>query len=276
MIQIQDVTFSYKKELYLFKDLSLSLELGKIYGLLGKNGAGKSTLLKIVNGLLYPQKGTCTFADIACAERHPAVLSNIFYIPEEFELPAINMDAFVKYNAPFYPSFSIEQYETYLQEFEMKCNKKLHKLSFGQKKKFLIAFGIATNTQVLILDEPTNGLDIPSKSQFRKIMASSVDESKMILISTHQVRDLSQLIDHIIVLENGTVLFSQNTGDISDKLSFGHVKNTNEKEVFYSEPVLGGHSAIYRKGQQETDIDIELLFNAIVTNHTVINEALLK
>jgi len=274
MIELKNITFSYKKSESLLQDLSLHLEAGKIYGLLGKNGAGKTTLLKILTGLLNPQCGISTTFGIPAIERKPEVLQKIFYIPEEFELPSISSDKFIEINAPFYSAFSKEQFDAYIKEFEIGSFNNLKKVSFGQKKKFLIAFAIATNAQVLIFDEPTNGLDIPSKSQFRKIMASSIDEQRMVIISTHQVRDLSQLIDHIIVLENGNIIFSETTFDITSKLSFGHLKSANDAEVYYSEPSLGGHSAIFKNEGQETELDIELFFNAIISNHPAINQAI--
>ena len=224
MIQIKNLSFGYKRKSYLFDDLSLHIPMGNIYGLLGRNGAGKTTLLKQMVGLLFPSKGECLIFDKPSQERLPEVLSEIYFIPEEFQLPSITMNAFTKMHAPFYPKFDHELLTNYLNEFEINTNAKLTSLSYGQKKKFLIAFGLATKTKILILDEPTNGLDIPSKSQFRRIIASSMDEKRSIVISTHQVRDLASLIDHIIILESGKVVFNQNTLEISSKLSFVQTK----------------------------------------------------
>lgn len=274
MIELENATFRYEKGNAVLENLNLAIETGNIYGLLGKNGAGKSTLLKIITGLLYPQQGKSITFGIPAKNRNANILQKIFYIPEEFELPAISSDAFVEINAPFYPAFSTEQYNSLLKEFEIEEFKNLQKLSFGQKKKFIIAFAVATNTQILILDEPTNGLDIPSKSQFRKIMASAINEQKIIVISTHQVRDLSQLIDHIIILDNGKIIFSESIHAITSKLSFGKLKDKDNAVVYYSEPTLGGHSAVFKKQGQDTEINIELFFNAVISNHPLINQAI--
>lgn len=271
MIGIKDLSFGYKKNKLLFNNLNLSIQKGNIYGLLGRNGAGKTTLLKQIMGLLFPEKGECLVFEKPANERLPEILDKIYFIPEEFELPSVSMDLFVKLHAPFYQGFDSELYKKYLSEFEISANSKLNSLSYGQKKKFLIAFGLATKTQILILDEPTNGLDIPSKSQFRKIMATSMDEERCIIISTHQVRDLASLLDHIIILENGKAIFDQSTVDISSKLSFVQTRDLTDLEVIYSEEVLGGHAVVCRKNGEETKIDLELLFNGVVSNTEKVN-----
>ena len=271
MVDINDLSFGYRKNRPLFNNLNLHLPTGNIYGLLGKNGAGKTTLLKHIVGLLYPQKGDCCVMEQSTKLRSPEVLSEIYFIPEEFQLPAINIKLFVKLHAPFYPRFSQTDFEKYLYEFAVDETAIVGNLSYGQKKKFLISFGLATNTKLLILDEPTNGLDIPSKSQFRKIIASSMDEQRSIIISTHQVRDLSSLIDHIIILDSGKVVFQQSTYDITSKLAFGQSKNTDASNVIYHEEVLGGYAVISRVDGEETQIDMELLFNGVTANPMVIN-----
>lgn len=266
MIQIENLSFGYKKNRLLFDNLSLQIPMGNIYGLLGRNGAGKTTLLKHILGLLFPSNGKCMVFDKPAGDRLPKILSDIYFIPEEFVLPPVTMDTFVKLHAPFYPGFSGEMYNKYLTEFEINDNSKLNSLSYGQKKKFLIAFGLATQTRILILDEPTNGLDIPSKSQFRKIIASSMTEERSIIISTHQVRDLASLIDHIVILESGKIIFHKGTEEISSKLSFVQARDLTGLEVLYKEDVLGGHAVMCRKNGEETEIDLELLFNGVVSN----------
>lgn len=271
MIEIKNLTFGYKKKHILFNNLRLNVKQGSIYGLLGKNGAGKTTLLKHICGLLFPDKGECLLFEKPAKNRLPSSLSNIFFLPEEFDLPRIRMNDFVSINSPFYPQFDKTLFLNYLNELEVDENFKLSSLSYGQKKKFLIAFGLAANTSVLLLDEPTNGLDIPSKSQFRKIIASSVNETRSIIISTHQVRDLSSLIDHIIILDNGKIVFNHSSFEISSKISFGHSKDFDQPDILYSEEILGGQAVICRRKGSETVIDLELLFNGVITNTDLIN-----
>ena len=220
MVEINNLTFRYGRN-QVFDDISLSLGSGKIYGLLGENGVGKTTLLRIICGLLYPKAGNCKVFGSEAQLRLPAVLQEIFYIPEDFALPAVNILAYACRNGAFYPKFNLQQYKDYLQEFNVPVQRKFTELSFGQRKKALIAFALAANTKLLLLDEPTNGLDIPSKSQFRRLVANALTDDNTFVISTHQVRDLENLIDPIIILEHNEVLLNHSVEEISRKFDFG-------------------------------------------------------
>lgn len=268
MISIDNLSFSYGKKKPVFKGLTLSLKEGNVYGLLGKNGAGKSSLLRNIAGLLFPTSGSCTVNGFDTQARHPGFLQELYYLPEEFYAPPIKIKDFVTTYAPFYPNFSLKQFLEYLEEFKISDNEKFSELSLGQKKKALIGFGLATNTKVLIMDEPTNGLDIPSKSQFRKIIASVATEERIIVISTHQVRDLDSLIDPIIILDNSEILLHATTEEIAEKLSFKTVNDvTNHEQVLYSEHSIRGFSVVLPNTNHEhTKVDLELLFNAALVN----------
>ncbi len=271
MVEIKKLNFGYRKNRLLFNNLDLSLPLGNIYGLFGKNGAGKTTLLKQITGLLFPTSGECHVFGIPSSQRSPDVLQDIIIIPEEFNLPSIRGFSFAKINGAFYPGFNKSEFKNLLNEFQVDGNERLNDLSYGQKKKFLIAFGIATQVRLLILDEPTNGLDIPSKSQFRKIMASSIEENRLVIISTHQVRDLATLIDHVIILDEGKIKFFQSVSEISKCLSFGILKESEKEEIIYSEEVFGGTSAVFKNRGRETEVDLELLFNGVIHKGIEIN-----
>ena len=265
MIEINNLTFSYQKNQNLFNNLSLSLELGNIYGLLGKNGAGKTTLLRLLTGMLYPEEGECLIDGIDAAQRTPEILQEIYVVPEEYDIEPVSINTFCKIYSPFYPKFSYNDFEKFAQELEIDTDKKLHKMSYGQKKKFLISFGLATNASYIIMDEPTNGLDIPSKSQFRKIIASSVNEERCFIISTHQVRDLENLIDPIVIIENGEITFKQTIENISKLLSFEEIKNQDENDVIFAEGIEGRKKGVViNKNSKQTQVDIELLFNAVI------------
>jgi ABC-2 type transport system ATP-binding protein len=273
MIQISNLTFGYSKKHLLFKNLNLSLKAGHIYGLLGKNGAGKSTLLKNIAGLAFPLKGLCTVKGFETSKRLPAFLQEIFFIPEEMYLPALTPAQFVKSTAHFYPNFHYDDFLKMLNEFEVPADSRLNKLSFGQQKKVMIAFGLATNTSLLIMDEPTNGLDIPSKSQFRKIIASALTDQRCIIISTHQVRDLDSLIDSLIVLHKQEIILNSSLDTISEKLKFTNSSSANGRETLYTEENLGGINTIMANTDESfSKVDMELLFNALITdNKSVIN-----
>ena len=264
MIKINNLNFGYSKHKPLFKNMTMQLGNGHIYGLLGKNGAGKSSLLKNIAGLVYAQSGTLEVLGFNPADRKPALLEQICFIPEEFHLPSVRIDAYVKANAVFYKNFDHNYFSTLLKEFDIPASNKLINMSYGQKKKFIIAFGLATKARVIIMDEPTNGLDIPSKAQFRKIMASALTEESCIIISTHQVRDLDNLIDTVIMLDENDVALKASVDEITEKLTFKRVKEIDES-VIYAEPSLSGYNAVLPNYHQEdSKLDMELLFNAIL------------
>ena len=268
MIHLNSVSFGYSRQKQLFENLNLRLEPGHIYGLLGKNGAGKSSLLRLMAGLLFPQNGTLQVAGFEPCHRKPSFLQGIFFIPEEIFLPPVSVQKYMDTMAPFYPNFRVEQFRNSLKEFEVPFDSKLMSLSYGQKKKVLISFGLATNTRALIMDEPTNGLDIPSKSQFRKLVVSALESYRTILISTHQVRDLDNLIDSVIIMDESQILLHQPLEKISERLRFATLVETGEnEEVLFAEPNLKGFSVVMENPlMQESRVDLEKLFNAVMRN----------
>lgn len=269
MIDIKNLEFSYSSKTKLLSELSLQLEAGRIHGLLGKNGEGKSTLLKLISGLDFPMKGEMNVLGYEPRKRHPEMLQEIFLLPEEFPQVTLSIENFEKVYAPFYPKFSTEQFNQYLKEFEVDSKKsELNKLSHGQKKKVMIAFGLAANTKLLLMDEPTNGLDIPSKGQFRRMVASAIDDDRCMVISTHQVRDLDSLIDSITIMEGHEIVFNETTENITKKLLFKvYDRNETDKSIIYSEESLRGFYQVRENiTGEESKLDIELLFNAIITD----------
>lgn len=268
MIQIENLSFGYNKKKLLYNDLSLSIEEGSIYGLLGKNGAGKSTFLKNLIGLLFPLSGNITVNGFSPKKRLPSFLETIYLIPEEVNVPPLTMQEYKKLFAPFYPKFNDEQFFDYLKQLEVNEEGKLNTLSFGQQKKFIIAFALACNTKVLLLDEPTNGLDIPSKIRFRKLISSVFTEDKIIFISTHQIRDLDNLIDHVIIVDNGDLLLNSSIEVISEKLSFRTVNEVlDSTKVLYKEESLKGATIVVENTEGENSkVNLEHLFNAITEN----------
>lgn len=266
MVEIKNLGFGYTDE-KLFSELNLTLEPGNIYGLLGRNGAGKTSLLKLIAGLLFPDQGQCRTLGVTPRHRLPAMLADIFYLPEEFHLPAMVPLGYRRLYAPFYPQFSAQRFEGYLDEFGLPRDKKLTAFSYGQKKKFLLAFGLATEARLVLLDEPTNGLDIPSKSQFRRIVAAALTEERTFLISTHQVRDMEHLIDPVIVIEDGRIIFKQSLEEVARRLRITLQMNEPDPDtVLYAEKVLGGYSVVTEgTGGEDASIDLEVLFNLVTT-----------
>lgn len=271
MIEIKNMSFGYHRKKLLYKNLNLELNAGSIYGLLGRNGAGKSTLLKNLIGLLFPIAGSISVNGFSPKKRLPSFLETVYFIPEEVYVPSLTAAKYVNLFSPFYPAFNREQLMNYLKTLEVDTESKLNKLSFGQQKKFIIAFALACNTKLLLLDEPTNGLDIPSKKRFRKLIASAMHDDRMIFISTHQIRDLDNMIDRVIIIENGELLVNASLDDIGEKLCFKNVEVLPEgTAVLYEEDSLKGKSIVTKNTRNEnTKVNLEHLFNAVSENPSI-------
>ena len=272
MIKVDNLSFGYGSD-SLFRNLSLNLEPGNIYGLLGLNGAGKSSLLKLMTGLLFPRSGELSSLGYEPTRRDPGFLSQIFFLHEEMNAPNVTAQEYIHIHTPFYPNFDHQAFQRYLQEFELPAERKLIELSHGQKKKFLLSFGLACNSSLLVLDEPTNGLDIPSKGQFRRLVAEAVTEERIFIISTHQVRDVESLVDSIVILHEGTVLFNHSMADVSARIKMTQVAtrpDDNAPGLLYCEPVVGGFWTVWKNETNEDSlIDLEILFNTTIAHPEV-------
>lgn len=264
MIAIQKLNFCYSKKRPLFKNMDMDLKNGHIYGLLGKNGEGKSTLLKNILGLVYPQSGKVEVLGHNPARREPSLLREISFIPEEFYLPPVMSAQFIRANATFYPKFDQTYFEELLHEFDIPVQQKLADMSYGQKKKYIISFGLATHTRLVVMDEPTNGLDIPSKAQFRKVMASALTDDRCFIISTHQVRDLENLIDAIIILDENKIALNASLLDVTTKVSFKKVGELRESVIYSEASLMGYNSILENREGEDTKVDLELLFNGVL------------
>jgi ABC-2 type transport system ATP-binding protein len=268
MITINHLDFWYRRKEKLFEDLSLELEPGHIYGLLGKNGAGKTTLLKIMSGLSFPRGGDVQLDQWIPSQRDPLFLQEVFFLPEEIWFPRIRSSGLVRLFASFYPAFDERQFEDGLDRLEVDSGMQLGRLSFGQRKKALIAFALACNTRFLFLDEPTNGLDIPSKAALRSLLSSMWSEDRTIILSTHQVRDLQNLIDHVLILSDRKILLNESLDTLADHLSFHHSSTPPDHPgILFTWKTEMGHSCILPVAEGEPGIvDIETLFMASLQN----------
>lgn len=266
MVTIRNLEFGYRRD-PLFSGLDLDLNPGNIYGLLGRNGTGKTTLLKVITGQLFPRAGELNVLGHTPGDRVPSMLADVYFLPEEFYLPAMKAADYMKAYAPFYPRFNSEAFLRQLEEFELPADRNLNTLSYGQKKKALLAFAMSTGVSLILLDEPTNGLDIPSKAQFRRLITGSLREDQAIMVSTHQVRDMENMIDPVIILDDGKIILNRNMNEIASKLSMKMFRSEPEEgEVLYAEKVLGGYAAVVEEPSDEFALDLEVLFNTVMQN----------
>ena len=268
MIDVTNLNFNYQGSRHqVFSDFSLHLEPGRIYGLLGKNGTGKSTLLYLISGLLRPRSGKVTVDGRESRLRQPELLQEMFIVPEEYAMADMSFEAFADMMRAFYPHFSEDMLQKCLADFEMPARPNLKELSMGQKKKVYMSFAIATGTRLLMMDEPTNGLDIPSKALFRKVVANYMEDDRTLIISTHQVHDIESLLDHVVTIDQSQVLLNSSISDLSRRFAFRYLSPQDmDDSVLYAEPSLQGNAVIMPRGNgEETQVDLELLFNAAIS-----------
>ena len=272
MIEIRNLDFMYKKS-PVFSNISLSFPQGNIYGLLGENGVGKTTLLKLICGLLRPSQGSVTIDGATSYDRHPDMLQRIVFLPDEVSLPdGRTPQQFVDELAPFYPNYAWGTFLHLMQELEVEPDRKFREMSFGQQKKSLIAASLSLGTDYVLFDEPTNGLDIPSKAQLRSILSRRFEERNTIIISTHQVKDVENLIDPIVILSNSGVLLDASVQRIQQKLFFEYGGEKRD-DALYSEMQPGGWLyVIPNQSGEESQLNIEALFNAVLRNKNTVKE----
>lgn len=277
MLEIKNLSFAYPHfRKPVIDDISLSMSEGHIYALLGPNGAGKSTLLYLIAGLLTPKQGTVTLNGVSTTLRKPATLADMFLVSEEFDLPPVTLDKYVETNKGFYPRFSYDDLRSNLNTFGLDTNLHLGRLSMGQKKKVMMSFALATNTPLLMMDEPTNGLDIPGKATFRSFVASHMSEDRSIIISTHQVADINQLLDHIIILNGNSIALNRSVQEITEKFTFAVSTDPDViGRAIVAKPALLGTAVVLPNTEGvESEVNLELLFELATTHPEIINAVL--
>ena len=258
------MSFSYsRKSSRVFDTLSFTLPSGEIVGLLGRNGAGKSTLIKLLASLLTPEQGTIEFNGTNVESRGAELYSRMMVVPEEFELPKVTVEKFVRHTAPFYPQFNREQFDNYCKQLEVDTSQRFDRLSMGQRKKAYLAFALSCNVELLLLDEPTNGLDITAKSALRSLLASYADGSKSVIIATHQAHDIENLIDRVVMIDDGQIIINQSIYTLQQCFGFGVV---GSHDAIYSTQSVAGDIGIWAADttEEEGRFDLELLFNAAI------------
>lgn len=269
MIEIKDLAFSYGKTPIL-KSITTTLEEGRIYGLLGENGVGKTTLLTLLCGLKKVCSGSITTDGENPFDRTPTLLQNQFYLPDEVLPVAMKAECFAKKRGAFWPDYDHSKFLEIMKEFENDPAKKMNQMSAGQLKKTYISLALACGCKYIFMDEPTNGLDIPSKTQFRSAIMKYTSDDSTIVISTHQVRDLENIIDPIIILDRQDVLLNASVEEITSKLYFDYGTQLHP-ESLYSEQLPGGFIQVYPNSTgEDSKINVEALFNAVHKNKELI------
>lgn len=268
MITIQGLSFGYRKKRPVLEDLTLNLNAGGVYGVLGANGVGKTTFLHLLSGLLFPQSGRLEVAGSTPARRQVDFLERVFYVPVAFDLPALRISAYGDRYAPFYPKFDRTAWKNALQVFHLQETDKINALSFGQKKKVLLSFAFSSGCDLLLFDEPTDGLDIVSKDGFRRLLAQQAGEQRLAVIATHHVQDIAMLLDHLIILQDRGVLLETPIDALTERFrSVVTAQPPAAGSTVFSERVPGGYHCVVRNaGGEEGPLDLELFYKAVQTH----------
>lgn len=279
MVTVEGLKFGYRRK-KVFSSLDFKLPAGCVCGLLGENGAGKTTLLNLLAGLLFPEAGSCKIGGFVPSARDVGFLSRTYMVGDEVPSICATGSGYVKDYAPFYRKFGHESMACAMKEFKLDPSERLDRMSYGSKKKFFLAFALATNAEILLFDEPTNGLDINSKGVFRKLLTECVDAGRVIVISTHQVRELENIIDPVMIIADGEVLLNQSLDSIRERLSFAitpeapadalHCERTPEGWVSVMDGAHDGGSC------RPVDVQLELLFSAVLKNPSRIKSSFAK
>jgi ABC-2 type transport system ATP-binding protein len=258
------------------ENLSLTIEPGHVYGLIGRNGAGKTTLMNCINGIIaIRRKDQPIYLDgVKLNINNPYDHAKLFYVTDTISNIHILADAFANTLACFYPDFSVNSYKEYMEMFHMDRNVFLDELSLGEKKSVFLSYAFASGAPYVILDEPTNGLDITSRKVFRKLIASYMTPDRAIVISTHHINEISSLLDHILILDNKHIVFDHSVMETGSVLSFieSDDEDLRQQALYSMTSAYGNRMILPNSGGSDSEIDYELLFEAVLENGKAINE----
>lgn len=273
MIHIRDVSFAYRRGAPVLENIHLTFEPGRVYGLLGLNGVGKTTLMHLIGGGLLVQEGTVETLGLNPSERPVGLLSQLYLVTADLYLPKCSIAEYADRYKPFYPNFDETLFQRALGIMRLTPDMLLHNISFGQRKKAVLCFALATQCSILLLDEPTDGLDSPSKAQFRRLLSEYIDDNRILIIATHHVQDVSALLDQVVILDQQSVLTNMPIGALSERFAIRTATQLPaDGSVLYSERIPGGHRyLIYNKpGSGEAELDLEFVFNAVTENRRIL------
>lgn len=258
------------------ENLSLTIEPGKVYGLIGRNGAGKTSLLNCITGILaFRKKFQCIYLDgVKMNINNPNTHAKLFYVTDTISSIHILADTFANTLSSLYPNFNVKSYKQYMEMFRMNRNVFLDELSLGEKKIVFLCYAFASGAPYIIMDEPTNGLDITSRKVFRKLIASCMTPDRAIVISTHHINEISSLLDHILILDNKHIVFDHSVMETGSVLSFieSDDEDCKQQALYSMSSAYGNRMILPNTGGTDSEIDYELLFEAVLENGKAINE----
>ncbi|MEG0276314.1 MAG: ABC transporter ATP-binding protein [Coprobacillus sp.] len=237
MIEIKNVSKEYK-HVKALNDVSFQFETGKIYGLLGRNGAGKSTLLKIISNRIFASEGH-VYVDGENAQENIKIRDKLYCMTEENLYPNLKVKDIFKWTDEFYDNFDIEKAYDYAGKFELDTQKKMNSLSTGYRSICKLVIALSFNMPYIIFDEPVLGLDANHRELFYKLLLQTYDEDKTIIIATHLIEEVANLIEDVVIIDKGQILLQDSVERI---MSQGYSVSGNAKDVdeyCHNEKVIG-------------------------------------
>lgn len=271
MLELRRISYSYRKDDYALKNATAAIGPG-ISLVIGPNGAGKTTLFRILAGMLVPQSGLSTFEDVSTSEELPSLRERIFYLPDDAVMPQTTINEMARRHGVFYPTFSAERLSDNLAAFDMDGNEKLSGMSTGMRKKANVAYALSLGVDLLLLDEPANGLDISSQKTLNKLIARNISDNGYIIIATHMIYEMRNMFDNVVVLDKGRVVLSGSTDSILTRWAFV-VSDTRPTNALYSEQNIDGyHSVVPNTDGIRSSIDFTLLYSMLCTNPPIFND----
>jgi len=210
ILKIENLSKSFGRKIVL-ENYNMTLEKGKVYGLLGKNGEGKTTLIRIIMGVIPADKGEIFYKNKRVKFNDTSYKKEVGYIPEEnIFFGWMRMKELLDFNSSFYPTWNHQKAEEYLKRFSLDKKTKIKNLSRGMKLKLGLIVALASEPELLILDDPTSGLDVPTRHDFLKdIIREILESGTTILFSSHMVHELEGIIEHLGILHNGNLILDE-------------------------------------------------------------------
>lgn len=271
LIQLKDAVVRYGRKKPAALDGITAVIGPGIHLLLGENGAGKTTLLHLIDGLRFPSSGCCLADGTDTRLRRPDITSRVCFLGDDMQFPAKTINEMVRIHAPFYPRFSAEMLAENLGTFALDGSEKLRSLSLGNRRKAMVAYMLSLRAEVILLDEPANGLDIESKIALQQMIARCIDDTQTVIVSTHTIDDLRNLFDGVIVLRHGRLQLASPIDRILRRVSFVTAAEP-AGHAFHCEQRLGRwHCIVPNNGGADTDIDFRLLYTALHNPDSVNN-----
>jgi ABC-2 type transport system ATP-binding protein len=259
MIQVHSVSKQYNKHIAV-SELSLTVNKGSIYGLLGSNGAGKTSLLKMIAGINRQDKGTIKI-DSQPAYENIAIKERVVFIPDVlYFFPQATVAQMAAQYKEYYPNWNQQRFEQLKPAFTIELDRKVHRLSKGMKRQVAFWLALSAMPDVLILDEPIDGLDPVMRQKIKNLLFQDVAERELtVLISSHNLREIEDLCDHVGIMHQGKILIEKEIDDLktdTHKVQLALADPSQEEQLFKKLNILhhekrGSVSLLIIKGRED-------------------------